>query len=89
MAETEKKHALREEPTGISSGFHEWHPFDTLRHQINKLFDELPFRKVFSEFGGAESGEKDRRQNEVARRDGWSETHGDSIRFASAFKSCR
>ena len=50
MAETEKKHALREEPTGISSGFHEWHPFDTLRHQINKLFDELPFRKVFSEF---------------------------------------
>ena len=50
MAETEKKHALRKEPTEISSGFHEWHPFDTLRHQINKLFDELPFRKVFSEF---------------------------------------
>ena len=50
MVETEKKLPVKKGPTAISSGLLDWHPFEALRRQIDKLFDEIPVRKSLSDF---------------------------------------
>ena len=50
MAETEKKLPVKKEPAATPSGFLEWHPFELLRRQIDKLFEDFPIRKGLSDF---------------------------------------
>jgi HSP20 family protein len=50
MTDTGTKLPLKKEQTPPSSGLFEWHPFDTLRRQVNTLFEEFPLRKSMSEF---------------------------------------
>ena len=50
MVETGEKLLVRKEPAATPSGFLEWRPFGTLRHQIDKLFEDFPFRKGLSDF---------------------------------------
>lgn len=50
MAEGETKVPVKESKETLPSyGLFEWHPFDTLRRQIDRLFEE-PFRKAAPEF---------------------------------------
>jgi HSP20 family protein len=48
MAEPEKKLPVKKEAT--SSGLLEWHPFETLRRQIDKLFEDFPFGRRLPDF---------------------------------------
>jgi HSP20 family protein len=51
MADKETKLPVeRESSTLLSSGFFDWHPFETLRRQVDRLFDEFPFRRSIAEF---------------------------------------
>lgn len=45
MAEAETKVPVKKETKDISPGVFEWHPFETLRRQIDRLFEDLPFRR--------------------------------------------
>ena len=51
MADKDTKLPVKKEPsTPLSSGFFEWHPFDMLRRQVDRLFEEFPSRKSITEF---------------------------------------
>jgi hypothetical protein len=52
MAEKETKLPVKKEPAAPSpySGFFDWHPFDALRRQIDRVFEEFPLRKSVTEF---------------------------------------
>jgi HSP20 family protein len=51
MAEKETRLPVKKESAmPFSSGFLDWRPFETLRHQVDRLFDEFPSRKAITEF---------------------------------------
>lgn len=52
MAEKETRLPVKKElATSLSyPGFFDWHPFETLRRQINRLFEEFPSRKSLVDF---------------------------------------
>jgi HSP20 family protein len=51
MAEKESILPVKKESgTPFSSAFLDWRPFETLRRQVDRLFDEFPSRKTISEF---------------------------------------
>jgi HSP20 family protein len=52
MAEKETKLPVKKESATPLSypGFLDWHPFETLRRQIDRLFEEFPSRKSLVDF---------------------------------------
>ncbi|MBY6241766.1 Hsp20/alpha crystallin family protein [Methylosinus sp. Sm6] len=47
MAEAESKVPVRQQrETAPSSGLFDWHPFETLRRQIDRLFEDAPFQRA-------------------------------------------
>jgi len=52
MAEKETKLPVKKESTTLPSyaGLLDWHPFDRLRRQIDRLFEEFPSRRSIAEF---------------------------------------
>lgn len=51
MTEAETKVPVKESKETLPSyGLFEWHPFETLRRQIDRLFEDTPFRKAAPEF---------------------------------------
>ena len=49
MAEKETKLPVKKELTPTSyGGLLDWHPFERLRRQIDRLFEEFPSRRLLS-----------------------------------------
>ena len=49
MAEKETKLPVKKESTPTSyGGLLDWHPFERLRRQIDRLFEEFPSRRLLS-----------------------------------------
>lgn len=49
MADTENKLPASKE-SAPPSGFFDWHPFESFRRQVDRLFDEFPSRRSMGDF---------------------------------------
>lgn len=50
MTKTETKLPVKKGPTEPSWSPFEWRPFESLRRQVDRLFEDFPFRKALDEF---------------------------------------